>query len=105
MTIHLQGSKYDRTFFIVFPHRLVGQFIQRILETVIFRIDNQTDIVLISTLAESHKAFFKFAEGFYFFDGQFAPFFRSLGKKFIGRYSRRFEYGISQVIISFGKID
>ena len=74
VAIHLQSCKYDRTFFIVFTHRLVCQFVQSILKTVIFGIHNQTDIILVSTLAESHEAFFKFTESLYFFYGQLTAF-------------------------------
>lgn len=48
MTIHLQGSEYDRTFLVELTHRLIGKRIDGILETIILGVHQDTDVVIVS---------------------------------------------------------
>ena len=104
MAVHLQSSKYDRTFLIIPAHGLIGQRVDGILKTIVFSIHNQAYVIVVGTLAKSHKAFLELPVSFYFFDGQFLLLFGYLSKKFVRYDGGRFEYGIGQIRISFRKI-
>ena len=105
MAVHLQSSKYDRTFLIIPAHGLIGQRVDGILKTIVFSIHNQAYVIVVGTLAKSHKAFLELPVSFYFFDGQFLLLFGYLSEKFVRYDGGRFEYGIGQIIISLCKIN
>ena len=105
MTVHLQRSENDGTLLVKLTHSLIRQLVNGILEAVILRIHQDTYVIVIRTLAESHKTIAKLTELLYLLNTQLTPFLRSLRQQIIGSDRRGLEHGISQVGITFREIN
>ena len=105
VAIHLQRRENDRTLLVKLTHSLIRQLVNRILETVILGIHQDTHIIVIRTLAEGHEAIAELTELLYLLNTQLTPLLRSLCQQIIRGDRGGLEHSVSQVGITFREIN
>jgi len=100
VAIHLEGGKDDGAALVEHTHGLVRHGVDGILEAVIFGIDEDADIVIVSALAEGEEALVIGLMGGFLLGRQLLGVLGGFGEQGIGGEGGGLENGVGDVRVA-----